>query len=73
MLHSTSRERSVLKAITWRLIATITTTSIVYIMTGRLDLTAAVGFYDVILKLILFFFHERVWNRIQYGRALKGE
>jgi uncharacterized membrane protein len=39
-------------------------------MTGQLELTAVVGFYDVVLKLIFFFLHERVWNRIQYGRIL---
>ena len=60
--------RSGLKAITWRIVATITTISIVYIITGQLELTAVVGFYDVVLKLIFFFIHERIWNRIQYGR-----
>ena len=68
MLHSTSRVRSGLKALTWRIVATITTVSIVYILTGQLELTAVVGFYDVVLKLMFFFLHERVWNRIQYGR-----
>jgi adenylylsulfate kinase len=70
MLHSTSRVRNGLKALTWRLVATITTVSIVYTMTGQLELTAAVGFYDVVLKLKLFFLHERVWNRVHYGRTL---
>jgi adenylylsulfate kinase len=65
--------RSVLKAFTWRLVATITTISIVYILTGNLELTAMAGFYDVVLKLILFFFHERIWNQIQYGRTLSEE
>jgi uncharacterized membrane protein len=70
MLHSTSNVRSGLKALTWRLVATVTTASIVYALTGRLELTAAVGFYDVVLKLILYFLHERIWNRVQYGRTL---
>jgi uncharacterized membrane protein len=69
-LHSTSKVRSGIKALTWRLVATVTTVSIVYALTGRLELIAAVGFYDVLLKLILFFLHERVWNRVQYGRTL---
>jgi adenylylsulfate kinase len=73
MLHSTTQVRSLLKAFSWRLVATITTVSIVYIMTGQLELTAIVGFYDIILKLILFFIHERVWNKIQFGRTLIDE
>ena len=35
-----------------------------------LELTAMVGFYDVVLKLVIFFIHERVWDRIPYGKII---
>jgi len=62
--------RSGVKTVTWRVIATATTMLIVYFYTGEFNLMIGVGFYDVILKLVGYFLHERVWNRIRYGRDL---
>ncbi len=63
-------KRSVLKAISWRIIATFTTIFLVYVFTGRLVLSVGVGFFEVILKVVFYFFHERVWDRIEFGRRL---
>ena len=39
---------------------------------GRLlDLSLGVGFFDIILKLLFYFLHERAWNRVWYGRDVK--
>ena len=64
-------KRSALKTISWRIIATFTTMFLVYIFTGQLVLTMAVGFFDVVLKMVFYFLHERVWNRIEFGRRKK--
>ena len=66
-MHDEHR-RSVLKAISWRIIATSVTMFLVYIFTGQLVLMVGVGFFDVVLKLVFYFLHERVWNRIEFGR-----
>jgi len=63
-------KRSGLKAVTWRIIATSTGMFLVYFFTGRLELTAGFGIGDVVLKLIFYFIHERVWNLTEYGRSL---
>lgn len=63
-------KRSGLKAISWRIIATSTGMFLVYFFTGRLELTAGFGISDVVLKLIFYFIHERVWNLTEYGRSL---
>ena len=65
-------KRSVLKAISWRIIATSTTMSLVYILTGQWELTAGVGVGDVVLKMIFYFLHERGWNMIAFGRSIRG-
>lgn len=65
-------KRSVLKAISWRIIATSTTMSLVYILTGQLELTAGIGIGEVVLKMIFYFLHERGWNIIAFGRSLRG-
>ena len=60
--------RSMVKTITWRVIASITTFVLVYVFTGEIELSIGVGIFDVILKLIFYFGHERLWNEIKWGR-----
>lgn len=62
-----SRIRSIAKALTWRLIATSTTMSLVYIGTGDLELVAHIGIADVVVKLMFYFGHERIWGRVHWG------
>lgn len=61
--------RSVVKALSWRFIATIITTMIVYAITGQREFAAGIGLADTVIKLFIYFGHERLWNRISYGRA----
>ena len=62
-----SRKRSLVKALTFRIIATITTFLLIYIITGNLGLSSAIGLLDLIIKLILYYFHERAWNKVSWG------
>ncbi len=55
MIRSEYR-RSWLKALSWRAIAT-TTMSLVYALTGQIELMVGVGLLDLILKLIFYFLH----------------
>ena len=63
-----SNSRSVLKTLSWRFWATLTTMTLVYIFTGRFDTAFYVGGVEIIAKLILYYVHERAWDRIRYGR-----
>ncbi len=63
-----SKRRSILKAVSWRFWATITTAVLVYIFTGNIEIAAAIGGLEVILKLLLYFIHERTWNNVNYGK-----
>jgi len=63
-----SNERSILKTISWRILATLTTAGLVYIFTGQLKIALYVGGIEVILKMVLYFFHERIWNGIHFGK-----
>ena len=60
--------RSILKAITWRFLATLTTILIVYVFTGKLALSLSVGAVEIISKLVMYYIHERVWQHIPIGR-----
>jgi len=64
-------KRSITKAASWRVLATLTTILIVYVATGELVLSLGIGAIEVILKLALYYFHERIWDRILWGKARK--
>jgi uncharacterized membrane protein len=66
-----SLSRSGAKAITWRAIATTTTMTLVYIFTGKADLSLEIGLLDVLIKLALYVLHERIWERVLYGRDVR--
>ena len=70
-LHE-EHKRSALKAVSWRIIATSVTMVLVYVFTGKLELSASVGIFDVVFKMALYFFHERAWNTINFGRSIGG-
>jgi len=57
-----SHSRSVLKAFTWRVLASLTTAAIILGLTGRLDTAALVGSIEIVLKLVIYYIHERIWQ-----------
>ena len=63
--------RSIAKSLSWRALATIITTTIVYSLTGKGEFAAAIGLTDTVIKFFIYFGHERLWNRIPYGRQHK--
>ena len=60
--------RSVLKALSWRCIGTIDTLLVAYFLTGEIRLATSIASVDFITKLVLYFFHERIWNTIKWGK-----
>jgi len=62
-----SHWRSMVKGVTWRIIASVTTMTVVFIVTGDLALVASVGVVDVTLKILFYYFHERVWGSVKWG------
>lgn len=63
-----TRSRSILKAFSWRVLATLTTVLIVYLFTGETALALSVGGLEAIVKMLVYFFHERAWNNVRFGR-----
>ncbi len=63
-----SHKRSIAKAMSWRVIALLITTIVAYVMTGKLDLAVEIGLLDTLIKLGVYYGHERAWLRISYGR-----
>ena len=63
-----SYKRHLLKTITWRIVGTIDTMLLGWLVTGNLKLGLAIGGFEVLTKMLLYFLHERVWYKyIKYG------
>ena len=60
-------KRSLLKAISWRATGTIDTIIVSLLVSGRLRVALSIGFVELFTKITLYYFHERVWNKIQFG------
>jgi len=60
--------RSIVKGISWRFVATGTTIIIVYFFFGRLDLAIAAGLIETVLKVGLYWAHERIWHKVRWGK-----
>jgi adenylylsulfate kinase len=60
--------RSILKTITWRLWATTITILLVWLFTRKMELAFSIGGLELTSKLIAYFVHERIWDRINIGR-----
>ena len=67
------RGRSLFKAMTWRVIASLDTFFLSYIITGRFDWATSIAIFEIITKAIIYYFHERAWNRVTWGRVIENE
>ncbi len=65
-----TRLRSILKAVTWRLIASLVTASIVFIITREAALSVSVGILDSLVKIFAYYFHERLWTGVTLGKSV---
>ncbi len=62
--------RSIMKAITWRIVGTLDTIVLSYFVTGKMIAAVTIGSFEVVTKMILYFLHERLWAIIRWGRML---
>ncbi|MBQ4916032.1 DUF2061 domain-containing protein [Maribacter sp. MMG018] len=60
--------RSIVKAFSWRVIGTLDTLLISYILTGKISIAASIASIDFVTKMVLYFFHERAWNLVKWGK-----
>lgn len=69
-LHE-SRTRSALKSLSWRIIATGTTAAIAYGVTGQIKIALAIGGIEFLLKIFVYYLHERAWQLVPLGTIRK--
>lgn len=60
--------RSIIKAVSYRFLGSMATALIFYVLSGNAKLSAGAGVTDMVVKIGLYFLHERLWDRISFGR-----
>jgi len=66
-------KRHIAKTITWRVVGTLDTMLLGWLVTGELKYGLAIGGLELITKMVLYFFHERVWYKLSNFGVDKNE
>jgi uncharacterized membrane protein len=62
------KRRSFTKAFSWRVVASTDTFLISWLITGKLLFAGTITLLEILTKTFLYYFHERGWNKIKWGR-----
>ena len=62
-----SRSRSLLKGVTWRVVATLTTVIIAWLITNDVSAALQIGLIEVFAKIAIYYLHERAWAHVKVG------
>ncbi|MFH1868607.1 MAG: DUF2061 domain-containing protein [Candidatus Omnitrophota bacterium] len=66
-------KRTIFKTITWRGCGAFFTIMLVYLYSGDVRESFTVGFVVEIIKMGIYYLHERIWNRIHFGRVKRPD
>ncbi len=61
--------RSFVKALSWRVTGTLDTVLISWLITGHAKMAISIGFIELFTKIVLYYGHERIWNKLDFGRV----
>ena len=65
--------RSLIKAVSWRVTGTVDTIVVSYLITGQVTTALKIGGLEVFTKIILYYGHERVWEKLSFGRVKEAK
>ena len=65
-----TKSRSLTKAVSWRVIGTADTFVLSYLITHKAVTAASIAGFEVLTKTALYYFHERGWNKVKWGRQV---
>jgi uncharacterized membrane protein len=72
-LSGAPRRQAAAKTITWRIIASTTTFVIAFIVTGELVKSLEIGLTEAAAKMLLYYYHERIWEQYYKNKTLNKE
>lgn len=72
MPHFEVRGRSIVKAITWKLVALFLTWGILYYLSGESGESLKKALVVAPVSLAAYYIHERIWNRVHWGKESRN-
>ena len=67
-MYAELKKRTLVKTMTWRVTASLTTFLIAWMLTGDLLIGVSIGSIEAIAKIFLYYYHERIWNNINWAK-----
>ena len=61
---TSSKKRSIIKAVTYRMLSSLVTCLMIYFFFRDASLSISVGFVDLLLKIVIYYLHERIWIKM---------
>ena len=61
-------KRSIAKTISWRLFSVIITFCVSFLITRKIAIAVSISLVDTLVKLIAYYYHERIWTSVNWGR-----
>ena len=68
-MYTETKSRSILKTVSWRFWATLTTVALVFLFVGEPEVAISIGVIEIFLKMLFYFLHERAWDKIKFGKS----
>jgi uncharacterized membrane protein len=63
-----TKTRSFVKALSYRIWGTLSSVAVAYVITKNASLSVTIAFWETVVKVFIYYAHERGWNYIQWGR-----
>jgi uncharacterized membrane protein len=63
-----TKSRSLVKALSYRIWGTLSSVAVAYVITKNASLSITIAFWETVVKVFIYYAHERGWNKIQWGR-----
>lgn len=64
--------RSLIKGVSWRVIGSLDTFVLSFLVTGNAKWSVSIASVEALTKIALFYFHERAWERLAWGREIEA-
>ena len=68
-MKNASKKRSMAKATTYRILSVSLTFLISFAITGKLSWATAIAGAEAVTKIVLYYFHERIWSKVSWGKV----
>jgi uncharacterized membrane protein len=63
-----TKTRSFIKALSYRIWGTLSSVAVAYVITKNASLSITIAFWETVVKIFIYYAHERGWNKVQWGR-----